>query len=169
MIDGLFYDTVKAYLNLRPNPCKTNRFLINYQHGKCLNQPMGKNKIGKFPQEIASFLGIPNAAKYTGHCFRRSSTTILADNGATIEELKRHGSWRSNKAAEGYVAESEGYKRRNGRILAEKIMSPENEPEPSGINAKPPQQPEVNPSNAVKLPFSICISNCTNWHINLKE
>ncbi|KAJ8909287.1 hypothetical protein NQ315_011363 [Exocentrus adspersus] len=29
--------------------------------------------------------------QYTGHCFRRSSTSILADSGADLLTIKRHG------------------------------------------------------------------------------
>ncbi|KAH0813919.1 hypothetical protein GEV33_008872 [Tenebrio molitor] len=42
---------------------------------------------------------LPEAEKYTGHSFRRSSATILVD----ITALKRHGGWKSTTVAEGYI------------------------------------------------------------------
>ena len=48
--------------------------------GLALNQPE-KNTLAKIPFEIATFLGLENPKTYTGHCFRRSSATSLADSG----------------------------------------------------------------------------------------
>lgn len=33
------------------------------------------------PQTIAEFLKLPESSSYTGHCLRRTSTTLLADSG----------------------------------------------------------------------------------------
>jgi integrase len=46
---------------------------------------------------------LPEAEKYTGHSFRRSSATILVNAGADITALKRHGGWKSTTVAEGYI------------------------------------------------------------------
>lgn len=43
---------------------------------------------------------------YTGHCYRRTSASLLADSGADILTLKRHGGWKSSTVAEGYVEDS---------------------------------------------------------------
>jgi hypothetical protein len=43
---------------------------------------------------------------FTGHSLRRTSATLLADSGANILTLKRHGSWKSNSVAESYVSAS---------------------------------------------------------------
>lgn len=70
------------------------------------DQYVGKNQIGTYAFEIATYLGRQDADKFTGHTFRRTSATILADEGATVLDLKRHGSWKSDSVAEGYVASS---------------------------------------------------------------
>lgn len=62
--------------------------------------------MGSIPKQIAEYLGLPDAKLYTGHCFRRSSATILVDAGGDLLELKRHGGWRSSTVAEGYVDDS---------------------------------------------------------------
>ncbi|CAG9784610.1 unnamed protein product [Diatraea saccharalis] len=41
-----------------------------------------------------------------GHSFRTTSATLLADSGADILTLKRHGGWRSNAVAESYIEDS---------------------------------------------------------------
>jgi hypothetical protein len=62
----------------------------------------------------------PNPELYTGHCFRRSSASLLAKSGADLFMLKRHGAWRSNAVVESYVEESIENKRKTAvRILGE--------------------------------------------------
>ncbi|XP_026331776.1 hemicentin-1-like [Hyposmocoma kahamanoa] len=58
------------------------------------------------PKEIAKFLNLPDPDLYTGHSFRRTSATLLADSGADLLTLKRHGGWRSSTVAESYVEDS---------------------------------------------------------------
>lgn len=83
-----------------------NVLFLNCQNGKCTTQVVGKNKFGKMPEQIAQYLGLPNRKEYTGHSFRRTSATLLANAGANITTLKRHGGWKSDKIAEGYIEES---------------------------------------------------------------
>lgn len=96
----------QKYRVLRPAKCTTERFFLNYQDGKCTNQPIGINKFGKMPKQIAEFLRLPNPESYTGHAFRRTSATLLAEAGADITTLKRHGKWKSDAIAESYVEQS---------------------------------------------------------------
>lgn len=105
-IQGPFYDVVKKYEALRIIKANSSRFFQNYQNGKCTNQPIGINKFGAMPKEIATFLNLPQANEYTGHSFRRSSATLLANSGADLLTLKRHGGWRSSNVAEGYIDDS---------------------------------------------------------------
>lgn len=67
---------------------------------------MGKNSISAVPSKIALFLKLENPEKYTGHSFRRTSATLLANTGVDVLALKRHGGWKSANIAESYVAES---------------------------------------------------------------
>lgn len=94
---------VRRYVALRPEHIQTNRFFILYRGGKCFGQPIGKNTIAAMPRKIAEWLDLSDPASYTGHSFRRTSTTILADAGATIGTIKRHGRWKSTKVAEGKI------------------------------------------------------------------
>lgn len=145
-IDGQFYDIVKKYQALRTNKAKSDRFFQNFQKGKCTCQPIGVNKFGSMPKEIAKFLGLPDAECYTGHSFRRTSATLLADAGADILTLKRHGGWRSNTVAESYVEDSI----QNKVNISAKITQ--------AINLEPPSKkfcPEPQPSTSYASDFCV--------------
>ena len=58
------------------------------------------------PKRIATFLNLPEPDRYTGHCFRRTSATLLADGGADITTIKRHTNHKSTKVAESYIDNS---------------------------------------------------------------
>lgn len=105
-ITGNFYDLYKKYSNLRPLDVPNKRFFLNYQNGKCTKQVVGINKFGGMAKQVALFLQLPNPEQYTGHCFRRTSATLLVDAGGDLLTLKRHGGWRSSTVAEGYVGDS---------------------------------------------------------------
>lgn len=91
---------------------KEGRFFRNWNvrmkgFGK---QPAGKNCIAKIPFKIAEFLQLENPELYTGHCFRRSSATALADSGMSKLNFKRQGRWKSDAAAEGYISNGKHFK-----------------------------------------------------------
>lgn len=106
IIGNLFYATVKKYIELRPKNLTTDRFFIHYVNGKCTNQHIGIHKIGEVPRFIAEYCQLPNADRYTGHCFRRSSATLASDSGASLHMIKQLGRWRSDAIAEGYIENS---------------------------------------------------------------
>ena len=112
VIEDEFYTICKKYMALRPNDVETPRFFLNYHNGKCTKQPVGINKFSKMPQIIASYLKLREADSYTGHTFRRTSATLLADSGADITTVKRHGGWKSSSVAEGYIEDSVQNKRK---------------------------------------------------------
>lgn len=105
--EDISYLTIfRKYYNLRPINASFRRFFCAYRNGKCINQVVGLCTIGKIPSRIATYLCLKNPNTYTGHAFRRSSVTLLADTGVDTLGLKRHGGWRSSSVAEGYVADS---------------------------------------------------------------
>ncbi|KAJ8913992.1 hypothetical protein NQ315_008984 [Exocentrus adspersus] len=77
----------KKYAELRPSNVPVRRFFFNYQNQKCTRQPVGINKFGNIPKQIATFLHLKGPHLYTSHCFRRSSATIVVDAGADITTL----------------------------------------------------------------------------------
>lgn len=110
VVSETFYPLCKHYMNLRPpnEQCKNLPFFLNYANKKCTKQCVGINKFGSVPQKVAEFLGLENAKQYTGHCFRRSSATILANAGGDMFALKKLGGWgkRSDAVVQGYIDNS---------------------------------------------------------------
>lgn len=130
-----FVNLVKKYKDLRPKDMKSDNFFINYKNGKCTRQNIGRHKIAAMPKEIAAYLNLENPEAYTGHCFRRSSATLLADAGANLLTLKRHGGWKSDRVAEGYVEDSVENKIKITKQIHNNIkLDPLNCPEPSTSN-----------------------------------
>lgn len=111
-ITDKFYLIVKKYMLLRLKNCKIDRFFLNYQKGKCVQQAIGIHKFGNMSSLIAKYLGLSDAESYTGHAFRRTSATLLVESGADIITLKRHGGWKSDRVAESYVEDSINNKKR---------------------------------------------------------
>lgn len=96
----------RKYISLRPKKISTTRLFLCYRSGKCTVQPIGINSFGKMPGSIATFLKLKNPKMYTGHAFRRSAATFLADSGADMRILKRFGGWKSDNVVEGYIEDS---------------------------------------------------------------
>lgn len=67
------------------------RFFLTYRIGRCVNSPKGINTIGKISCKIAEYLKLEAPSLYTGHCFRRSSATLLANHEDDLLTLKRLG------------------------------------------------------------------------------
>ncbi|KAJ8912672.1 hypothetical protein NQ315_011031 [Exocentrus adspersus] len=117
--DGNLMSLYKKYKNLRKPETPHKRFFVAYKKGKCTVQCVGVNTFGKIPSEIAAYLQLPNPQLCTGHSFRRSSASILADTGEGITSIKRLGGWKSTSVAEGYLEESIGHK----KVITNKILS----------------------------------------------
>ncbi|KAL7303492.1 hypothetical protein TKK_0003659 [Trichogramma kaykai] len=104
VIGQQYYGIIKAYLDLRPSDMPSNRLFVYYNKGKCTRQFIGKNTLSGIPKIIAQQLNLPDPDSYTGHCFRRSSATILSNTGANLNMVKKHGGWSSDTVAQGYLA-----------------------------------------------------------------
>jgi len=96
---------VNQYNDLRIN-INNERFFLQVRFGKMTMQPFGHNAVGNFPKKIAAYLKLNNINTFTGHCFRRTAATLLANTGGDVLQLKRLGGWKSSAVAEGYVENS---------------------------------------------------------------
>ena len=132
-IVGDFYNICKEYLNIRKDQKGNTRFFCKMSDGKCENKPIGINKIGSFPKEIAKFLKLPNPELYTGHCFRRTSITMLADGGADITTIKCHSGHKSTTIAEGYIENSRQSKNKISETITKSIYIAPSAKKPSQI------------------------------------
>lgn len=102
---GKYYDICKKYMDLRPKECTARSFFVNYANGKCTVQNVGINKFGNMGKHIATYLNLPDPNLYTGHCFRRSSATMLIDADGDITP-KQHSKSKSTTEVENYVDKS---------------------------------------------------------------
>lgn len=165
-----FYSIVKQYISLRPSSDTAQLpFFLNYINGKCTRQCVGVNKLGGVAKQIATYLGLPEPNCYTGHCFRRSSATILVDAGGDLLDLKRHGGWRSSAVAEGYVDNSMNNKTKNCDKITSAIMnntiSDSNENDSVAANTNISLSASTSSSNNSPFVFNNC--NVTiNYHNN---
>ncbi|XP_031351581.1 uncharacterized protein LOC116176899 [Photinus pyralis] len=130
--NAMWIGLIKEYACLRPVHITHKRFFIFYRQGRCTVQPIGLNKIGEMPRIIARYLKLRNCDEYSGHCFRRSSASHLANNGADIMTLKQHGGWKSSSTAEGYVDQS-----KKKRIEVAELLS---------VSTTQSKQPQAGPS-----------------------
>ncbi|KAJ8977680.1 hypothetical protein NQ317_018885 [Molorchus minor] len=127
VITETYIDLYRNYLALRPAHVNHQRLFIQYTSNKCTIQPVGINIFGKMPTDIARFLKLPNSELYTGHCFRRTSASLLADSGANLCTIERHGGWKSSSVAEGDLEDSlENEKRIACHILPNNCPSSNN-------------------------------------------
>lgn len=156
----------RKYLSLRPSHTPHNRLFINYKKGKCSIQPVGIHSFGILGLRIAEFLKLPNPKNYTGHCLRRTSATLFADNGGNITNLKRHGGWKSANVAESYIDNSLTNKIKIAKTIQKSHENNQHEsdtlPSCSDFNDKHLNIPNI--SNKLN-PFNI--SNCSNFSINI--
>lgn len=90
-------------MTLRPPNIESSRLFLKYAQNKCSKQTVGINTFGKMPSVIAEHLKLPNPTCYTGHSFRRSSATMLANSGGDLITVKKHGGWKSSAVAKGYI------------------------------------------------------------------
>ncbi|CAD6203296.1 GSCOCG00009745001-RA-CDS, partial [Cotesia congregata] len=111
-----YYGHVKKYISLRPNDFDSRR----------KRQIIGKNKISEVPRKVAEYLELEHPEAYTGHCFRRTAATLLANSGANLTAVKQLGEWRSSTTAEGYIEHSLA----NRRQIYQQIISSHQEISP---------------------------------------
>lgn len=152
-------DIYRKYVACRPLNLNSPRFFFKYTEGKAFQQFIGIHKFGKMPEEIATFLKLPHGKEYTGHCFRRTSATLLVNSGADIISLKQHGGWRSSTIAEGYIEESVT----NKISIAKRIF-------PNGTDVE--KVDDNIPNSTINMMksgggSSILVKECTNFTINV--
>lgn len=169
----------RKYLSLRPSTITHRRFFVAYNNGRCNSQPVGRNTHGNLPFRIAEFLSLEDPKSYTGHCFRRSSATLLADAGADLTTVKRHGGWKSSTVAEGYIEDSiENKMAVSSKILAGPSIEPasvcqeitKTSPsiDPVSVYQEINKTIEISETNNKCLPsFSITTGNNCNININV--
>lgn len=171
-----YIEIYRKYVAHRPSCATSRRLFLKYKNKRCFNQVVGINIIGKKPSLIAKQLELPNHDAYTGHCFRRTSATLLANAGADISVLKRHGGWKYSTVAEGYVEDSI-----NNKIqISNKILDCEISGSSSAITSTafafeskmdslPTPETSTSRAESELSGFGLNIGSCTSCTINVNN
>ncbi len=154
-----YLQIIRKYINLRPKNQKTDRLFLQFRNGKCINQVVGKGTIGGLPCKIASYLGLSNPKNFTGHSFRRTSATLLANTGVDVIALKRHGGWRSSTVAESYVEDS----LQNKIDFAQKILHNSNN---TSVSINTEQAVNTEKAEISGIVGGITLNNLNNCTVN---
>lgn len=123
LVTDSFYTILKKYINLRPLDIKTDHLFLGYRAGKCIKTPAGINKIAGISKDIATFLKLKNPELYTSHALRRSSASLAANAGCSVEDIQNLGNWGNAKIANHYVVQSMKYKKKIATTLSNKIIN----------------------------------------------
>lgn len=108
--------------------------------------------MGRCPALIACYLKLPDADKYTGHAFRRTSATVMANDKMTVEELKRQVGWKSSTVAAGYIEESIQTKTDVSKLIAKVV----NQGGPSQENNTDNEAKVVSSGSANSIDVCVC-------------
>lgn len=169
--ENTFLKLIRQYITLRPQHTKHTRFFIHYRNNKCTTNPVGINTFAKIPCTVAQFLKLDQPHLYTGHCFRRSSASILSDSGADFAAIKRLGGWKSTSVAEGYIEDSIQNKENTCKQLfcTNETASSSKPPADNNITSNNFENfqndlnlninPDVHNTNNVSVPF-LNLNNC---------
>lgn len=159
-----YLNILRNYLKLRPENATSDRLFLRFNKGICINQNVGVNTIAKIPSEVAVFLKLSDPHTYTGHCYRRSSATLLVEAGGDLLQLKRHGGWKSSTVAEGYVDSSLKGKVSTGHMILGQSTS--SSVTTATVTTESNQFQEQN-SRVSSTGSGITISNCQNCTFNI--
>lgn len=108
----------QKYLQLIGPKISSGRVWLRMEDGRVQDRPLGKNNLAAITKEIASFLKLEDAEKYTSHSLRRTGATLLAEQGISTEALRQYGGWKNAATAQVYIAQTATSKKR----LAEAVL-----------------------------------------------
>lgn len=101
---------IDDYISCFPKINQSGRFfrkLVMKQGKVCQTmQVIGHSTAGNYGKKIANLLGYENFLSYTGHCWRRSSTTFAADAGLSLPQIKVLTGHKSDTVVQGYIDRS---------------------------------------------------------------
>lgn len=150
----------KKYFKLRLEKTGSNRLFLKYGKGICMNQAVGKNNIAKIPSDVANYLGLPEPSQYTGHCFRRTSASLLGNAGGDITRPKIHDGWKRKTVADSYIDISIRNKNATAQISGN--------PNLATSTSEPRNVKVLQKSDEVMLAGSgLVFQNCTNCTFNI--
>jgi hypothetical protein len=126
---------------------------------------MGINTISQIGQKVTYFLGLNNPEAYTSHSFRRTGSTLLANEGISLFNLKRFGRWKSDSVAQRYVDTSERSKQEIATMFTCSLLKGDSNKgvETTAHLQKPNRNTNVDitnlPTNGINLNFNTPLNN----------
>lgn len=162
-ISGSFHKTNTFVIPKPHDAYVTNYLNATNRHGRVFknynkgftSQPMGVRTLGLVPAAVAKFLGVNG--NYTGHCFRRSCATILAENGATSTQLKTLMNWKGDNTALNYIDNTQ-----SSRVQMSSLISGSST-EYMQASAKPHGDRVQNAPHFENTSFTNCVFNFGNF------
>ena len=143
---------------------KTSPLFKGCMKGKhFVKSPMGKNTLHSIGKDVAKELGLDDWSCYTGHCWRRSSATQVAGEGASVVDMKRQFGWRQESTAMRYIDGTETQMLKMATLSTGQkslsIVSRTTNVSPTMINEQgsSSNEPKAQPSKAYHLTFG---DNC---------
>lgn len=152
--DSVCTNILQRYFEFFPINDRKGRFLRYIVNGKGSNRPVGKNKVSEYPGFVASFLGL-SPSGYSGHCWRRTAATILAEADVSVIQLKLAGGWKSDQVCQRYIEETKSEKLQ----IASRLSFFQDECTTTTSKRKIDEVSESPPIN-------ISMSNCTGCTLN---
>ena len=80
--------------------CPIHRFwkavIAHTEPGELLFPSLQGKKFSRILRAILAKLAVPEAEKYSSHCFRRGAATAILNSGSTLSEIMRTGGWASS-------------------------------------------------------------------------
>lgn len=110
-----FVEIITKYINVAEKIKNWSHFLMTYRKGHCNSTNLGKNTLGAHNKIIANFLGLQG--RYTSHTGRRTGATMMATNGATVQQMMTFGGWTNPKTPQIYVDNSETARRNAAQLI----------------------------------------------------
>ena len=100
------------------------------------------------PKFVASYLELEQPERYTGHSFRRTAATVLAENGATEQNMKLKFDWKDGKMTKEYMTTSKKFQREMATMLQGGSGSGEKSPAKDDEVSEPEKKaPKLDVSN----------------------
>ena len=114
----IFRDYIDWTASVRVPGLPSRFFQQLHANGNFMNANVGKNYMGTVARGIAEELNYANFGKFSGHSFRATAATTMFENGATKEQIKIAGNWKSDRVMEGYIRDTKRFKLQQASFVA---------------------------------------------------
>ncbi len=127
IVGDLEVSIIDTYISLFPSQKRTGRFLkridwTDKSKTKMVgtNQVIGINTLRAYPMRAAKLLGLKDPNRYTGHSWRRSTSSALAAKNFSLSNIKLVTGHRSDRVVQEYIDNSTTQKFRAAKALSTK-------------------------------------------------